>query len=153
MRKSTWWSWLKNIGNGDATKIFKNEKRNIYLSVKLMKMIHNQGWHKENRMHVCLFVCFWNKNKRTMRTTNKNEEEKYIWKIQKKMRKKTLTHLPKTLTRNETRFLKQTSFVWFLTLLKKWTWVWFHCFWNLEIRGWFSIQFLELDLTLVSIPT
>ncbi len=56
MRKSTWWSWLKKIGNGDATKIFKNEKRNIYLSVKLMKMIHNQGWHKENPMHVCLFV-------------------------------------------------------------------------------------------------
>jgi len=21
-----------------------------------MKMIHNQGWHKENPMHVCLFV-------------------------------------------------------------------------------------------------
>ncbi len=29
--------------NGDATKKNLNEKRNIYLSVKLMKTIHNQG--------------------------------------------------------------------------------------------------------------
>jgi flagellar hook protein FlgE len=41
-------------GNGDATKK-KCEKRNIYLSMKLTKMIHNQGCHKENPLHVCLF--------------------------------------------------------------------------------------------------
>jgi hypothetical protein len=125
MRKSTWWSWLKKIGNGDATKILKNEKRNIYLSVKLMKMIHNQGWHKENPMHVCLFV-FEIKIREQCELQTRMKNKKYIWKIQKKNEKKNLNpppQNPEPRTRNKTRFLQQTSFVWFLTLLKKWTWV------------------------------
>jgi hypothetical protein len=73
--------------NGDATKKNLNEKRNIYLSVKLMKTIHNQGWHKENPMHVCLFV-FRIKIRQQCQLQSRMKKKKYIWKIKIKWEKK-----------------------------------------------------------------